>query len=113
MATGNRTIGVGLIGMGWMGLVHGRSYRQIPDRFPESGIRPRLVICADDVQDRPRDAQERLGFESCTSDWRQVIAHPDVEVVDVTAPNGLHLEMIRAAAEAGTSAAKSRWDAPR
>ena len=40
-----RVIGVGVIGMGWMGEVHSRSYRAIPDRFQDSGIQPRLVVC--------------------------------------------------------------------
>ena len=86
--------------MGWMGLVHARSYRQISDRFPDSGIRPRLVICADDVEARAREAQGRLGFENSTTAWRDVVDHPEVEVVDINAPNSLHLEMVRAAAEA-------------
>lgn len=87
--------------MGWMGMVHARSYRQVPDRFPASGIRPRLVICADDVEARARDAQSRLGFEAHTCDWREVITHPDVDVVDICAPNHLHLEIVRAASVAG------------
>jgi predicted dehydrogenase len=96
-----RTIGVGVIGMGWMGDVHSRSYRAIPDRFSESGIVPRLVVCSDSVEARAQAAQRRFGFERYTTDWRAVIADPAVEVVDVTAPNGLHLEINRAAAEAG------------
>jgi predicted dehydrogenase len=87
--------------MGWMGLVHGRSYRAISDRFHESGIRPRLVICADDVAARASEARERLGFEESTTDWKEVVSHPDVNVVSVTTPNYLHLEMIRAATAAG------------
>ena len=47
-----RTIGIGVIGMGWMGQVHGRSYRQIVQRFPDSPLQPKLVICADDVESR-------------------------------------------------------------
>ena len=47
-----RDVGVGVIGMGWMGLVHGRSYRLVADRFPTDGIRARLVICADDLEAR-------------------------------------------------------------
>lgn len=96
-----RTIGIGVIGMGWMGEVHSRSYRAIPDRFYESGIRPRLVVCADPVAARARAAQERFGFERAVADWRAVIADPEVEVVNVAAPNGLHLEINRAAAAAG------------
>ena len=36
-----RTIGIGVIGMGWMGEVHSRAYRALPDRFHDSGIRLR------------------------------------------------------------------------
>ncbi len=96
-----RTIGVGVIGMGWMGAVHSRTYQQIPNRFQDGGIQPRLVICADDVEARAHEAQELLGFERYTTDWKQVIADPEVEVVNITAPNNMHLEIVRAAAGAG------------
>ena len=93
-----RTIGVGIIGMDWMGEVHSRVYNQIQDGFFDTDFRPRLVICADNVEARARQAQERFGFEECASNWRAVIDHPEVEVVDVTAPNGMHLEVNQAAA---------------
>lgn len=96
-----RTIGIGVIGMGWMGEVHSRSYRALPDRFHESGIHPRLVVCADAVEARALAAQQRFGFERYTTDWREVIADFAVEVVNVAAPNGMHLEIIEAAAQAG------------
>ena len=69
-----RTIGIGVIGMGWMGEVHSRSYRAIPDRFYESGIQPRLVVCADAVEARAQAAQQRFGFEGYTTDWHAVIS---------------------------------------
>ena len=96
-----RTIGVGVIGMGWMGTVHSRSLRAAGDRFFDAGIRPHLVICADEEAGRARTAQERFGFAACTADWREVIAHPAVEAVTIATPNHLHLEIIRAAAAAG------------
>ncbi len=93
--------GIGVIGMGWMGMVHSRAYRQVADRFYDSGIRPRLVICADDVAARAQQAQEALGFAEISTDWRAVVDHPDVDVVNVAAPNFLHLEMVRAVTAAG------------
>ncbi|HEY7415798.1 MAG TPA: Gfo/Idh/MocA family oxidoreductase [Ktedonobacteraceae bacterium] len=96
-----RTIGIGVIGMGWMGEVHSRSYRALPDRFHESEILPRLVVCADAVEARAQAAQQRFGFERYTTDWREVITDPAVEVVNVAAPNGMHLEINQAAAQAG------------
>ncbi|GAC1453942.1 MAG: Gfo/Idh/MocA family oxidoreductase [Ktedonobacteraceae bacterium] len=98
-----RTIGIGVIGMGWMGEVHSRSYRALADRFHGSGIHPRLVVCADAVEARALAAQQRFGFERYTTDWREVIADPEVEVINVAAPNGMHLEIIQAAVQAGKS----------
>jgi len=96
-----RVIEVGVIGMGWMGEVHSRSYRQIVQRFPDCPLQPRLVICADDVEARSSAARVRFGFEKQTTDWRRVIEDPDVEVVNIAAPNNLHLEIVRHAASQG------------
>jgi predicted dehydrogenase len=96
-----RTFGIGVIGMGWMGEAHSRAWSQLPDRFHEAPFRPRLVMCADSMETRARSAQERFGFAGWTTDWQAVVEHPDVELVDVTAPNGLHLEINRAVAAAG------------
>jgi predicted dehydrogenase len=94
-------LGIGVIGMGWMGQAHSRAYNNIADRFQDSGIRPRLVICADEAPQRAQAAQAALRFAEATTDWRAVIEHPDVQVVNVASPNYLHLEMVRAATAAG------------
>ena len=47
VSTTNRTIGVGLISVGWMGKLHSRAYRNVPIVYPELGIKPKLVIAAD------------------------------------------------------------------
>lgn len=96
-----RTINIGVVGMGWMGQVHSRSYLQVPLRFPESGIHPRLVICSDTVAERAQQGKAVLGFERATADWREVVEHPDVQVINVCTPNNLHVEVVRAAAQAG------------
>ena len=97
----SKIIGIGVIGMGWMGQVHSRSYRQVPDRFRESGIVPRLIVCSDNLEARAKEAKVCLGFEACVTDWKEVIANPEVDAVNITTPNHLHLEIVRAAAKAG------------
>ncbi len=96
-----REIGIGLLGVGWMGEVHSTSYRRVPIHFPECDGIAQLVIAADEVQDRAVAAAERLGYREWTTDWRDVLAHPDVDAVSITAPNFVHREMAVAAAEAG------------
>jgi predicted dehydrogenase len=94
-------VGIGLIGFGWMGQAHSRSYRAIPAYFPEAGITPRLVAVADNVPERVELATTNFGFERGTPDWQELVARDDVDVVDITAPNGLHQEIAEAAAAAG------------
>jgi predicted dehydrogenase len=96
-----REIGIGLLGVGWMGEVHSTSYRRVPIHFPECEGRARLVVAADEVDERARAAAERLGYARSTTDWREVIADSEVEAVSICAPNFLHREMAVAAAQAG------------
>jgi predicted dehydrogenase len=94
-------LGVGLISVGWMGKLHSRAYQALPYVYPETGIRPRLVHAADTAPDRVVYAREVLGYERGSTDYREVLADPEVEVVSICAPNLLHREIGVAAAEAG------------
>ncbi len=96
-----RTIGIGLVGFGWMGQAHSRSYRNIPAYFPERGIRPKLVAVADTVPARTALAVGNFGFERGTADWRELMDDAAIDVIDITAPNGMHQELAEAAAAAG------------
>jgi predicted dehydrogenase len=94
-------IGIGIVGLGWMGQVHTRAYRRLFDHYPDCALKPRLVMAADTVEVRARDSAERLGYESWTTDWREVVEHPEVEAISIAAPNYLHREIALAAARAG------------
>jgi predicted dehydrogenase len=96
-----RTVGIGLVGVGWMGRVHSVSYRRARDHYPDCAGVARLVIAADEREERAAHAVADLGFHESSPDWRNVIEHPDVDAVSITAPNHLHREVACAAAEAG------------
>jgi len=94
-------VGVGIIGAGWMGTAHSRAYIQAADRFPQSDIRARLIVCADEVEGRAKEAQRRFGFERSSTNWKDVIDDPGVQVVNIATPNFMHLAIVTAAAAAG------------
>jgi predicted dehydrogenase len=98
---GARSLGVGVIGFGWMGNVHSRAYARVRHHFPTLGVAPVLVAVADDVPGRAEQAADQFGFELAFQDWRELLADPRVEAVSVTAPNWLHREIGVAVAEAG------------
>ena len=95
------TLGIGIIGMGWMGQVHARSYSLARQRFPAGGVAARLVVCSDNVPDRAEAARHLLGFERSAGDWQAVIDDPAVDIVNIATPNHLHLPIVAAAAAAG------------
>lgn len=95
------TLGVAVVGFGWMGRVHTQSYARIPHHFPHLSLRPQLVTVAEEVPGRAEEAAAQFGFASTTRDWRDIAADPRVQAVSITAPNFLHREIGVAMAEAG------------
>jgi len=93
--------GLGVIGMGWMGETHSRAFAQVADRFWQTGVKARLVACADADLQRAEQAQSRFGFETCSREWRAVVENPGVDIVAIAAPNSMHLALVKAAAAAG------------
>jgi predicted dehydrogenase len=97
----SRRIGIGVVGFGWMGQAHSRSFARVPTLFAERSAEPVLVACADSVAARREQAVTDFGFRDALADWRAAVEHPDVDVVVVTAPNMLHVEVVEAACAAG------------
>jgi predicted dehydrogenase len=96
-----KTLGVAVVGFGWMGRVHTQAYVRVLHHFPQLPARPRLVAVADEVPGRAVEAAGRYGFATATGDWREIVADPRVQAVSVTAPNFLHREIGVAMARAG------------
>ncbi len=96
-----RTLGVAVIGYGWMGRVHAQAYARLPHHYPQLGARPRLVSVADEVPGRAAEAAEQLGFDRSTQRWRDLLTDPEIDAISVTTPNFLHREVGVAVLEAG------------
>jgi predicted dehydrogenase len=96
-----RTLRIGLVGFGWMGQAHSRSYRSIPLYFPDAPFRPVLAGVADTVPHRVEQAVRDFGYESGTEGWEDLVDRPDIDIIDITAPNTMHRRIAEAAAAAG------------
>ncbi|MFI5674266.1 Gfo/Idh/MocA family protein [Streptomyces cellulosae] len=94
-------LGVAVVGFGWMGRVHSQAYARVRHHYPQLGLRPELVVVAEEVPGRAEEAAAQFGFAATTRDWREVAADPRVQAVSITAPNFLHREIGVAMAEAG------------
>ena len=93
--------GVAVVGFGWMGKAHARSYMRLPTLFAGCNYEPDLVVCADTLEARRTEALRSFGFREARADWRAAVEHPDVDVVVICAPNMLHEPVALAAAATG------------
>ena len=96
-----RSLGVAVVGFGWMGRVHTQAYARVAHHFPQLSLRPDLVAVADEAPGRAEDAAARFGFAVAVRDWRELADDPRVQAVSITAPNFLHREIGVGLAEAG------------
>jgi predicted dehydrogenase len=94
------SLGVGLIGTGFMGKCHALAWNSVAAVFGDVP-RPRLAVLAEVDRDLAQRRAAEFGFARATGDWRDLVADPGVDVVSITAPNAFHPAMAIAALEAG------------
>lgn len=101
-------IRVGIIGAGFVGRNHFNQYEKMRERAP-------VVALCDKEADRragdwskvmgnladARGTKRDLGHIRPYVDWRELVADPEVDLVDICAPTFLHREMAVAALSAG------------
>jgi predicted dehydrogenase len=95
-----KPLNVAVIGYGFMGRTHSNAYRQV-NQFFDLPFRPVLkTICGKGAE--PLKAfEKRWGFERHSTDWKKVVADPEIDLIDICVPNDLHAPIAIAAAEAG------------
>lgn len=91
---------IGLIGTGFMGKTHVFGFASAPRVF-DLPYELELHTVADITPEAAARAAAAFGFAHATADWRRIIDNPEIDVVDITAPNALHKEMALAAIRAG------------
>jgi predicted dehydrogenase len=101
MGSDRRSLGVAVVGFGWMGRAHTQAYARVLHHFPQLPVRPELVAVADEAPGRAEEAAAQFGFATARRDWRELAGDPQVQAVSITAPNFLHREIGVALAQAG------------
>jgi predicted dehydrogenase len=91
---------VGLVGYAFMGAAHSQAWRTV-NRVFDLPLRVRMAaICGRDAANVAA-AADRLGWDDHTTDWRELIARDDIDVIDVCTPGDSHAEITLAALAAG------------
>jgi predicted dehydrogenase len=94
-------IGVGMLGYAFMGKAHTNAYRTLPYMAWPPPLLPRLVSIAGRDAAAVEAAARRFGYESWTTDWRELVADPRIGLFDNGGPNSAHAEPTIAAARNG------------
>ena len=89
----NQTVGIGIIGTGFARKV------QIPAFLACKNVS--IASIASGSIDNARSAASEFSVGHFTADWRETVARPDVDLVCITTPPNLHLEMALEALRSG------------
>ncbi|MEL7233019.1 MAG: Gfo/Idh/MocA family oxidoreductase, partial [Chloroflexota bacterium] len=83
-------IGIGILGYAFMGKAHSNAFKKIPYMmYPPAAI-PKLVGISGRNEAAVAEAAKRYGYENYYTDWREMIANPDIHVFDNGGPNNFH-----------------------
>lgn len=87
-----------MIGHGFMGAAHSQGWRVAP-RFFDLPLDPQMTVVVG--RSGAEASARKWGWAESATDWREVIARPDIDVVDIVTPGDIHAEIAIAALEAG------------
>ncbi len=96
-----QTIGIGVIGWGFMGKTHTHALRALPLFYPDIGFAPRLASVCSRHLAMAEQAKDQMGFAHATDDYRALLSRDDVQVVSICTPNEDHERMALDAIKAG------------
>jgi predicted dehydrogenase len=99
-STVQQRLRVAMVGHGFMGAAHSQAWRTAP-RFFDLGAEPEMAVIVGRDPERTEAARQQYGWQAASTDWRAVVADPDIDVVDVVSPGSSHVEIAIAALQAG------------
>ncbi len=87
------SVGIGIIGTGFARRVQVPAFRECQEA--------RIISVSSGNVENARATAEEFGIDHFSGDWRETVAHPDVDLVCITTPPKLHREMTLFAIEQG------------
>lgn len=95
----SRPLGVAAIGYAFMGQAHSNAWRTVANHFDVPAFEQKVLVGRN--AEAVAAAAAKYGWSESATDWREVIAREDIDIVDICAPGWLHAEIAVAALAAG------------
>ena len=99
-----RVVNVALIGQKFMGKAHSNAYLKVT-KFFDVPVEPVMHTIVGRDEQELRAFAKRWGWLNYSTNWKHVVASPDIDLVDIGTPNDLHEPMAVAALKAGKAVA--------
>jgi predicted dehydrogenase len=90
-----------MAGYGMIGRVHSMNYGELPFLYPGAIPRPVLQTVCTSREESAQAAAREGGFTAWVTDVNEMIADPDIDVIDVSLPNQFHKPVVLHALGAG------------
>ncbi len=94
------SIGVGIVGGGYMGKAHSVAMAAVAAVF-DTSLRPSLEMICTTTEAGAADKARQFGFARSTCDWRSLVEDPKVGAVVIASPQETHKEIALAAFKLG------------
>ncbi len=95
-----KKLNIGLVGCGFMGRAHSNAYLTV-GQFFDLKYQPVLKAVAARDPEKTKRFAHKWGYQSHYTDWKQLVADPELDVIDIASPNDTHAKIAIAAAQAG------------
>lgn len=95
-----KSINIAMVGTGFIARAHANAFHQVGHFFDVPFKLRTKVVCGRD-QARLAAFARQWEWEEASENWEAVVERPDIDVVDIAAPNALHAPIAIAAARAG------------
>ncbi len=92
---------IGIVGHGFMGKTHAHAYRSLGFYYDPPPAKIKLIGVATQSETSKQRAIEEWGYSFGTTDYRELCAHPDIDLINCCAPNDLHKDVLLCALEHG------------
>lgn len=98
-SSSQRPLGIAVIGYAFMGKAHSNAWRNVGSFFDVPAFEQKVLVGRDSAA--IADVATRYGWSESATDWKEVIARDDIDIVDICTPGWLHAEIAEAALAAG------------
>ena len=98
--SGGSEVRVGMVGYAFMGAAHSQAWRTV-NRVFDLPARAAMVAVAGRDAGKVAAAADRLGWAEAVTDWRELVARDDIDLIDICTPGDSHAEIALAALAAG------------